>query len=206
MQQRNTSITPEFDLITVLKVWVASMLVGPIGDVVHVLTDTTFYPQETFVFYVWKIPFWVFPLFATAGTLVALTHPVTDKLFNRPPSFYDSLNLKRVGLGLFIFVFHYSLSGFLPKPAPGVADLVLASLAILVWLYFDRTLVGIIQAIITAFLGVAFEVSIISQGAFGYHDGVDTLYGVASWLPWLYVVASITIGNLGRYFFIVKGH
>lgn len=173
---------------------------GVIGDWFHVRTNTTGYPAEKYALYIAGLPYWVFLLFGSAAVAVGLGHPVADRFF--PKSARQRPGLRSPALivaGLFAFVFLYSLSGYLPKPAGGVADLILAAAAVGVWWALDRTWQGVVFAATTAILGTVVEVTLVSNGIFFYQPMTSNLLGVASWLPWLYVVVSVAVGNLGRY-------
>ncbi|MCY0541599.1 hypothetical protein OVW21_26595, partial [Klebsiella pneumoniae] len=49
----------------------------------------------------------------------------------------------------------------------------------------------------TAIVGFAVEVTLSRAGLF-FHTHPDVL-GIALWLPWIYVAASVGLGNVGRW-------
>lgn len=183
----------------IILLFIVGFVLGPLGDFFHVLTKTTGYPPNLFGLYIFGLPFWVFFLMGGASLAVGLAIPWLDT--------YLGPNKKRPGaqsgglavFGLFIFLGLYGLSGFLPGPAGGINDFIFAILAVLVWVFLDRTWQGIFLGILTAAAGVYTEITLVGLGAFFYHPDRANFFGVASWLPWLYFAASVTIGNFGRY-------
>jgi hypothetical protein len=84
----------------------------------------------------------------------------------------------------------------LVKPAQ-TALLVLAPASVVIWLALDGTAVGFALAVATAAMGVVVEATLVSLGAFTYV--APDAGRVASWLPWLYVAASVAVGNYARW-------
>jgi hypothetical protein len=106
-----------------------------------------------------------------------------------------TLGRSQVAWGLAAFLALWAASG-LVKPTPaGLWVLVPGALAI--WWAFERTVVGIVLAFATASCGVAIEASLVSTGTFAYV--APDAGRVAAWLPWLYVAASVAVGNLARW-------
>jgi len=176
----------------------AGAILGPVGDFCHVFTETTGYPQGVFAFYFWKIPFWVPLLFGGAALMIGLSHPFLDRLFKAPLSRPGSQDWKSIVCGLVVFIALYSLSGFLPWEAGGFSDIILAMGGLGVWGILDRTWQGILFGILTAIVGTFIEIILVKIGAFYYLPHASNVWGVASWLPWIYIAASVTVGNLGR--------
>jgi hypothetical protein len=65
------------------------------------------------------------------------------------------------------------------------------------WIVLDGTVVGLGLAIATAASGVLVEATLVSLGVFTYV--APDAGRVASWLPWLYVAASVAVGNFARW-------
>ena len=91
------------------------------------------------------------------------------------------------------------MSAFVPLESGSTLDSVLAVSALLLWYAADRSWQGLILAALTAAVGSAVEIYLVQQRAYVYLSPKDNFYGVASWLPWLYVAASVAVGNLGRF-------
>lgn len=168
---------------------------GPIGDYCHVVSHTTAYPKEVYRFYFFDtIPFWVPFLFGSASLFIGITHPMSDRLLLRRSRRRFGVKRKCFAyMGAFLFLGSYCLSGFVPSP-----HVVLASLAFITWFMLDRTWEGILYGVVTAFIGTVFEIYLVQNKIFWYEPHASALFGVATWLPWLYFIASITVGNIGR--------
>jgi len=177
-------------------IFVLGAVLGPVGDLFHLLSGTTAYPDG--------FPFWAPLLFGAAGLGVGLSHPMADRVLG-PSSSRLRPGVRcwtYTGLGLAAFLGLYCASGYLPGKTGGLRDLLLAGGAIGVWVALDRTWQGLLLAAATALCGTLFEIGLVSTGAFYYLPGSSNFYGVASWLPWLYVAASVAMGNLGRKVFV----
>lgn len=188
-----------FSLKNTLKLFFLGFVLGPIGDYCHVLSRTNGYPQHIFRYYFLGVPFWVPFLFGTATLAIGLSHPSLDVLLGAPRSRPGSESLGQVAYGMLAFLALYAVSGFLPFKTGGFNDLIMALGALVVWLSFDRTWQGLLMGVFTACLGTLAEISLVKLGAFFYLPHTANLWGVPSWLPWLYVAASVTVGNMGRF-------
>lgn len=182
----------------ILILFILGFFLGPVGDYAHVISGTTGYPQSVFGFYVMGIPFWVPLLFASASLAVGLSHPWMDRWLGKAVDRPGTRGMGIAIFGLLVFMAVYGLSGFLPWPTGGLSDLVLMFLATLVWIFLDRSWQGLILGAFTAIIGTAVEITLVHYHAFYYVFPKDNLYGVASWLPWIYFTASVTLGNFGR--------
>jgi hypothetical protein len=159
---------------------------GPVGDYCHVLSGTLVYPQDAYLFYFRQMPFWTPLLFGSATLALGMSRP----FFGR--------SKVQTYLGLPVFLATYALSGFLPKPAGGIADVILAAIAFVSWVAFDRSLVGILFGVLSALAGTAVESFLVHQSVFSYLPLSNNLFGVPSWLPWLYFTASMGVGSAGQ--------
>ncbi len=182
-----------------LLLFATGFFLGPLGDFAHVVTGTTGYPTERYGVDWMGIPFWVPFLFGSAALLVGASHLSLDRLLGADSMRIGSTSLLRVALGLLAFLGLYVASGLLPGPAGGMDDAALALGAGMTWATLDRTWQGALLALATAFCGTAFEILLIKNGIFYYSPSVSNLMGVPSWLPWLYVAASVGVGNFGRF-------
>lgn len=208
-----------------LLLFLSGAILGPIGDLCHVISQTTAYPKEIYSFYFFGlIPFWVPFLFGSASLLIGISHPLADKLlakiFKEPRLRPGEKNHWLAYMGPLFFLGSYCLSGFMSQrgdAAPLIfPDIILAFLAILTWITLDRTWQGILTSVLTAVSGTAVEIFLVKAEVFSYQNyvaggavlgggalwvGDPHVWGVPMWLPWLYVIASITIGNVGRVLF-----
>ena len=166
----------------------AGATAGTLLDVIHVRTGTTAYAAPAFAGLAW----WVPALFAAAGVAIGLSHAGLERALDvrraapTPPALLAGLAI----LGL-----AWVASGALPC-AYATTGLVLAAVAVGVWWTLDRTALGVVLAVATAAVGTGVEAALAHAGVFHYLR--PDMGPVASWLPWLYVVASVTVGNLGR--------
>jgi hypothetical protein len=182
----------------VLVLFVTGFFLGPIGDFAHVKTQTTTYPSD-YGLYFFGLPFWVPFLFGTAAVAVGVSHPAFDKILGPNILRPGAKTLGRVIGGLALFLGSYCLSGLLPPAKAMHNDLMLALIALGTWAILDWTWQGIILGILTAVVGSLTEIILVHLGFFSYLPPKNNLWGVASWLPWLYFTASVSVGNLGRY-------
>lgn len=174
-------------------------ILGPVGDSFHVVSGTTDYPPNLFQLYFWRLPWWVPLIFGAAGMAIGLSHPQMDRWLAAPADRPGSRGIDGVILGIAAFLGIYAMTAFVPLKSGGSLDMLIAVSAILVWVIFDRTWQGILLGIMTAFVGTLTEILLVRAGAFWYLPPKDALFGVGSWLPWLYFSASVAVGNFGRF-------
>lgn len=174
--------------VRILVLLLAGAALGTLFDWTHVTTGTTAYTTPTWL----GLPWWIPLMYAAAGLGIGLSHPQLDKLLGRPrrPLTPFALVLGILALGAI-----WSGSGLLPLPH-WQRGLILAPAALLVWFTLDRTRAGLIIAAITAIVGCTAEITLSKLGHFNYTN--PDVAGIASWLPWVYVAASVAVGNLGR--------
>jgi len=183
----------------VLLLFVLGAILGPVGDSFHVVSGTTDYPPNLFHLYFWRLPFWVPLIFGVAGVAIGTSHPQMDRWLGAPPDRPGSRSFAAVVFGIASFLGIYAMTAFVPLRSGGSLDVLIALSAISVWLLLDRTWQGLVLAAMTALVGTFTEISLVHVGAFWYLPPKNLLFGVGSWLPWLYVSASVAVGNLGRY-------
>jgi len=178
-----------------LLLFLLGFLLAPLGDVCHILSDTIIYPPGVYNYYIFGIlPYWVPFLFGTATVLIGASHLFSDKLFDFKLFLkYGSTNPPwwHIGLGMFAFLFLYCISGIAPY---WVMMLVLVYLlATLARGPYDLVLMSA-----TALVGASAEIHLISQNLFSYHPDHRHIFGIPMWLPLLYALASLVVGNLAR--------
>ncbi len=160
--------------------------VGVLLDAMHVRTGTTRYPTP----WVFGVATWTFPLFAGAAVALGLGPHMVDRALRRPA---EAMSARRVLAGMALFVVAYGASCFL-RGAVCVAALAL--LAVGLWWVTGRRADDLAHAAVAAVGGVCVEVTLVRAGAFAHRD--VALFGVASWLPLLYVSASLSVAALAR--------
>lgn len=166
----------------------AGATLGSLFDWTHVATGTTAYTAPYWLGLAWWVPL----MFASAALAIGLSHPHLDRRFgHRPPRrSHTALLAGLVGLGAI-----WAGSGLLPLPH-WQRGLVLAPAALALWWTLDRTRVGLALAAATAIVGCAVEILVSRLGYFVYVE--PDFININSWLPWVYVAASVAGGNLGR--------
>ena len=174
-------------------------VVGPIGDAFHVHSGTTDYPKDVFGLYLWRLPFWVPLIFGCAGLAIGLSHPQMDRLLGAPQQRPGSRSLDLVVFGIAAFLGIYAMTAYAPLVPEGSLDVLIAVSALLMWGLLDRTWQGLVLAVLTALVGTTTEILLVKLGAFEYLPPKNGLFGVLTSLPWLYISASVAVGNLGRY-------
>jgi hypothetical protein len=165
----------------------AGAVLGTLLDGVHVATATTRYTHPT----VGGLAWWVPLMFGGATLAIGASHRLVDRWLLRDVRPDGG----RVAAGMVLVLGLWATSGLL-KPA-GTALCILAPASVAMWLLLDRTLVGLGLAIATAVCGVVVEATLVSLGVFTYV--APDAGRVASWLPWLYVAASVAVGNFARW-------
>ena len=173
-----------------ITVFVLGALIGPIGDWCHMTSGTLSYnataPQLRIFF---GLPFWVPPLFGLAALSIATCHLLFNNKAIRPSHL-------KVSQGTLAFLLLYAASGFLPLETGGARDVVLALGALGIWAWLERTWQGMAVGVAVGVIGSLFEIFLVHHGVFSYGSGMDNMFGVPSWLPWVYFGASIAIENL----------
>lgn len=182
----------------ILLSFIAGAIAGTTGDFVHVITHTDGYPANgRFPFLPFlpvKMPVWVPFLFGTAVVLMAVSHKLMSGLFH--PRLEKNAVIS--SSAPFIFVVVYAMTGFLHTGTGSWEDVWLATITILLWWFMDRTAIGAGMAVLNAISGTLFEIFLVSIGGFFYYPEHSNLYGVPSWLPWLYMAASVCISLFAR--------
>jgi hypothetical protein len=187
---------------TILALFLLGGIAGTLGDYCHILSGTLGYPS-----YIWMIPgtgqpFWVPILMGSATLAIGLSHPWTDhwmgQWFGQRRS-REHFTIYQIGLVVLCFLALYGVSGFIPLPNGGLRDLVILAGSLLIWYGFDRTWQGIVLGLGTGVLGTGTEILLTHSDIFYYHPESANFHGVPSWLPWLYIGASVAGGNSGRF-------
>ncbi|HCU23497.1 MAG TPA: hypothetical protein DF383_00655 [Deltaproteobacteria bacterium] len=183
----------------ILVLFLVGAVFGPLGDAFHVISGTNDYPQGVFGLYLWRQPWWVPLVFGSAALAIGLSHPQLDHWLHAPAQRRGSGSILTVIYGVAAFLVVYAMTAFVPLPTGGWLDITIATAALFVWFDLDRTWQGLVLAAMTAGVGTAVEITMVHQGYFSYLPPKNNFYGVPSWLPWLYVSASVGVGNLGRF-------
>jgi hypothetical protein len=179
--------------------FILGALLAPLGDLAHVLTETTYYPVK--YHHLIKIPWWVPIQFGVATILIGIAHHNLFRL--------KKFSLLECCLSTLSLLFCYCLSGIFPvqpwfsfvvilllyfvnfhylcdSPTPTNAKLA----------YFNNRCLLVLSLII-GFIGSTVEVTLIDNKIFAYK--VHQIFEIPIWLPILYMHASITVGSFTHY-------
>jgi len=175
------------------------VVVSLAGDACHVASGTTRYEWDG-VPMVWRSAIW-FPVLVAGGVLaLALVgHRLGDRLpAARTRSRRDVIPAAAAVLGL------YALTAALHGQPVTVSTVLVGSVAVAVWGWWDPSPGAALGGAVAAIAGPLAEIAIVSAGAASYSSGSDGLAGVAPWLPGLYFAAgavafrlwdAISLGN-----------
>lgn len=158
---------------------------GPLLDALHTHSGTTRYASPGWLQSAWWCPL----LFGGAALSLGLGRPIAFRVFRVADA---QPSPRKLGVAIAVFIVTYVLSAFLPIAAK------LPTLAILLavaWWAFDRTALGAGLAVLAGAGGWAVEWTLVRQGLF-FHSETE-LDGIAAWLPFLYAIASIPVGQIG---------
>ena len=170
-------------------------LLGTLGDFFHVLAGADGYANPLLPLPTGQ-PIWVPFLFGGATFSITLSHLLTHSLLPRKiPQRHWSFYLA----GIAFFLALYAASGFLPLETGGMKDVVLWASCLAFWFLADRSWQGLATGISIALVGTSVEIFLTQIGAFFYYPSFNNLRGVPSWLPSLYVTASIAVGNFAHF-------
>jgi hypothetical protein len=179
--------------------FVVGALVGTTGDFVHVTTKTDGYPVPgpfPFIpFLPVSMPVWVPFLFGSAVLLMAVTHKMCAGVYT--PRMASNRNLAYASPVIFVLV--YAMTGYIQAGDGSWQDIWLVVLTLAIWWWADRTFWGAAFAILNAICGTAFEIFLVHVHGFFYYPDHSNFFGVPSWLPWLYNIASICISLMVRW-------
>lgn len=169
---------------------------GTLLDWLHVRNGAASYsgtPLVPFLHVAWYVPI----EFMGAGAFVGFVRPELDEELQRQAS---EISLWTTLYGLATLTFAWWASGALHSwkvPSAAIAS-ILTLVGVGTWAIFDLTRQGAIGAAIAAAAGVIAESLIVKTGTYRY-TAPDVLDLVPQWLPSLYVVACVAVGNMGRY-------
>lgn len=159
-------------------------ILAPIGDIAHVLTQTTIYPLNfRHLFNI--IPFWVPIQFGLVTILIGILHHYLIKKKSKVNSLY------KCSLSAISLISCYCVSGFLPFQ-PWVSIILITVLCSINYYYltdFSRESLNLLfLAISISIVATLIELFLTKIGIFQYQI-------IPYWLPLLYIHASLTVGS-----------
>lgn len=159
---------------------------GTALDAFHVHTQVERYPSPVLFGVAWWVPL----LFGSAAVLIGYSHTLVDPLLHqrRSPPLINSI------AELAWLVLAYLISAGMLDTITKTGLLLLIYLNF--WLLAGRAWQNLVFSFVTAITGTLIEMILVAAGAFT-HLHPDFL-GVPYWLPCIYAIASLAVGDLGR--------
>lgn len=183
-------------------IWRVGLLFGlgamicTFGDLIHVLTHTTMYPSGYVLLPLLGLPFWVPLLFGGAAVTMAVSYSLMASFMVPPVSVRGTWFKAIVANGLAFLL--YVSSGIVNLPTGGAKDALIALGAFVIFVFLGSSWVDLLFAIAAAMVGVLVEAILVRNGIFLYLPPAANLFGVASWLPWLYLSCALGVSYLAK--------
>lgn len=163
---------------------------GLIGDQGHVESGTTEYLSDAVPF-VWESALW-FPLLVGLGTVaVGVTRLRLGKLTPNP-SRSDAI------VGVVAVIGLYALTALLRGEPLTPATVLCFCVAIAICVQIGGGAPALICGLLAAVVGTVAEVVLVAIDAAAYAEEIDTLGGVAPWLPALYLAFGFVAARLAE--------
>jgi len=166
-----------------------ALVVGLAGDACHVAASTTRYEWDG-VPSVWRSAVW-FPVALSLSVLgAAWLSERAGTVAVRVRTRADAVAGAAVVLAL------YAVTALLNDVPATVSVVLVGSIAVAVWAWWDPSPGALAVATAAAVLGPLAEIAVVAAGASSYGEPVDGLAGVAPWLPCLYFAAGAVAARL----------
>ena len=161
---------------------------GLIGDAGHVQSGTTTYLDHGVPF-IWESAIWFVAIVGAGTVALALIRVRLGPV--RPGGLRDG------ALGVAAVIGIYAVTAVVRDAAltPATA-LVYALAAVTMALLADRH--ALVCAVLAAVAGVGGEIVLVQLDVFRYAPDIDVLFGVAPWLPGLYLAFGVVAARLGE--------
>jgi hypothetical protein len=166
---------------TAVIVFALGVAVALAGDACHVASGTTRYEWDG-VPELWRSAIW-FPVLVGSAVLAAALAGRRSGLPERTRSVGDVL------LGAAAVLALYALTATLRDEPETVSVVLCAAIALGIFAWWDPSPRVLVIAVGAAVAGPAAEALVVAAGAASYAEDVDSLAGVAPWLPCLYFAA-----------------
>jgi hypothetical protein len=171
----------------ILWLFLLGATLGTALDAIHVYSNTEHYPPPTILGLAWWVPL----LFGAAAVAIGYSHPMVDPLLHHVRS---RRLVSSIG-ELTWLLLAYLIS------ASEIASIAKAGLILIIYLNFlvvaGKSWQNVLLSLVTAITGTLVEMILVTVGAFKYtHPEILGL--VPYWLPFLYICASLAVGDLGR--------
>lgn len=156
--------------------------IGLAGDATHVASETTEYRWDD-VPSIWKSAVW-FPLLVAIATLSAAW--AGERFAGEPVHRRGRLDAVTGAAAVLAL---YALTAVVSEQPDTVSVLLIGSLAVVIWSWWDPSPGSLAIAAAAAVIGPLAEIGVMETGAASYSESADSLGGVAPWLTGLYFAA-----------------
>lgn len=163
---------------------------GLVGDAGHVQAGTTTYLDDSLPF-VWESALW-FPILV--GLATASLGELRLRLGPARPGFDPRVGVAAIAAVLAL----YALTALVYDQPEGPATTLVVMLAVLVVCWLADGWPAIVCGVAAAILGPLAEILIVELDLAEYADSADTLFGVALWLPALYLAFGVVAARLAE--------
>jgi hypothetical protein len=164
---------------------------GLVGDAGHVETGTTVYLKHGVPF-IWHSAIW-FVVGVGIGTVA-----VAELRLRLGPPRQDPGGVNEALTGIAVVVGIYGLTAVVRHAALLPSTVLICALALITWTALGDGLPALVCAIAAAITGTVVEAILAATDVAHYADNVNTLAGVAPWLPALYFAFGVVAARLGE--------
>jgi uncharacterized protein (DUF362 family) len=165
-----------------------------VGDAFHVRTGTTFYPPEAHAWSFQGVPFWIPILFGVAAALFGVVYDRAKAILGAG-HFKQRAKLEHVMVAGLVYLVLHVISGYICRSGFPATDIVLALPVVLIWYFVDRSSGGALVCLLGGLIGVSAEILLVHQGIFTFSDKSFKIFGVATWLPWIYMAGTLAVSR-----------
>jgi uncharacterized protein (DUF362 family) len=164
-----------------------------VGDAFHVHTGTTFYAPG-YVWYIQGVPFWIPILFGVAAGSFGIVYDRAKAVLGAS-HFQERAKLDHAVVAGLVYMILHTMSGYVCRLGFPATDFILALPVFLVWYYLDRSSGGALVCLLGGLVGVSAEILLVHKGIFSFSDKSYKIFGVATWLPWIYVAGTLAVSR-----------
>lgn len=165
-----------------------------VGDAFHVHTKATSYPPERFIWYIEGVPFWIPFLFGSAWACFAIVYQMGKTILGKK-LFREGASIGHVAIAGLLYMGCHCLSGYIFRWGLPATHILLGLPVVLAWILLDKSLGGALVCVCASVAGVAAEVLLVHKGIFTFSGQANQLFGVATWIPWIYMAGGLAAGR-----------
>lgn len=171
----------------ILWLFLLGATLGTALDAIDVYSNVERYTMPTLFGLAWWVPL----LFGAAAVAIGYSHPLVDPLILNGRHSRPLLNsFFQVGWLLLAYVLGASPLDTITKT--GLLILIYLNF----WFLAGRGWQNLLLSLVTAITGTLIEMILVAGGAFSYLH--PDILGLPYWLPCIYIIASLAVGDLGR--------